>query len=87
MECRTMRETDLVVNVQSAVEDFYPGLTQKQKDLLSEKIYYNFDYSLIYNQLHDDLEFYANSENIDLSDKDGIDERIVTLKVINGGKS
>ncbi len=30
-----MRETDLIVNVQSAVEDFYPGLTQKQKDLLS----------------------------------------------------
>ncbi len=87
MECRTMRETDLVVNVQSAVEDFYPGLTQKQKDLLSEKIFNNFDYSVIYNQLHDDLEFYANSENIDLSDKDGIDERIVTLKVINGGKS
>ena len=45
------------------------------------------DYSVIYNQLHDDLEFYANSENIDLTDKDGIDERIVTLKVINGGKS
>ena len=82
-----MRETDLVVNVQSAVEDFYPGLTQKQKDLLSEKIYNNFDYSLIYNQLHDDLEHYAYSENIDLSDKDCIDERIVTLKVINGGKS
>ena len=87
MECRTMRETDLVVNVQSAVEDFYPGLTQKQKDLLSEKIYNNFDYSIIYIQLHADLEFYANSENIDLSDKDGIDEHIVKLRVINGGKS
>ena len=87
MEYRTMRETDLVVNVQSAVEDFYPGLTQKQKDLLSEKIYNNFDYSVIYNQIHDDLEFYANSENIDLSDKDGIDEHIVKLRVINGGKS
>ena len=87
MECRTMRETDLVVNVQSAVEDFYPGLTQKQKDLLSEKIFNNFDYSVIYNQIHDDLEFYANSENIDLSDKDGIDEHIVKLRVINGGKS
>ena len=82
-----MRETDLVVNVQSAVEDFYPGLTQKQKDLLSEKIYNNFDYSIIYNQIQDDLEFYANSENIDLSDKDGIDEHIVKLRVINGGKS
>ena len=82
-----MRETDLVVNVQSAVEDFYPGLTQKQKDLLSEKIYNNFDYSIIYNQIHDDLEFYANSENIVLSDKDGIDEHIVKLRVINGGKS
>ena len=63
-----MRETDLVVNVQSAVEDFYPGLTQKQKDLLSEKIYNNFDYSVIYNQIHDDLEHYAYSENIDLTD-------------------
>ena len=87
MEYRTKRETDLVVNVQSAVEDFYPGLTQKQKDLLSEKIFNNFDYSVIYNQIHDDLEFYANSENIDLSDKDGIDEHIVKLRVINGGKS
>ena len=82
-----MRETDLVVNVQSAVEDFYPGLTQMQKDLLSEKIFNNFDYSIIYNQLHDDLEHYAYSERIDLSDKDGIREHNVTLKVINGGKS
>ena len=82
-----MRETDLVVIVQSAVEDFYPGLTQRQKDLLSEKIYNNFDYSLIYNQIHDDLEHYAYSENIDLTDKDGIDENIVKLRVINGGKS
>ena len=82
-----MRETDLVVNVQSAVEDFYPGLTQRQKDLHSEKIYNNFDYSLIYNQINDDLEHYAYSENIDLTDKDGIDENIVKLRVINGGKS
>ena len=69
-----MRETDLVVNVQSAVEDFYPGLTQKQKDLLTEKIFNNFDYSGIYNQIHDDLDHYAYSEKIQLEGKDGINE-------------
>ena len=74
----------MVANVQSAVEDSI-WLTQSRR-ICSEKIFNNFDYSVIYNQIHDDLEFYANSENIDLTDKDGIDERIVTLKVINGGK-
>ena len=77
----------IVVDVLSTVKDFYPGLTQRQKDLLSEKIYNNFDYSLIYNQINGDLEHYAYSENIDLTDKDGIDENIVKLRVINGGKS
>jgi len=79
----------IMVDVTSAVEDFYPGLTQKQKDLLTEKIFNNFDYSGIYNQIHDDLDHYAYSEKIQLEGKDGVTEvnNVPQLNVIQGGKS
>ena len=68
-----MRETDLVVNVQSAVEDFYPGLTSEQVELLSKNIVDNWDYSHIYTTMLEDLQGYATFNNIDLEGKDGIE--------------
>ena len=61
---------DLTVDVISAVEDFYPGLNDNQVQTIAAEIVRNFDYSTVYNQIHDDIEYYAQEEVINLIDKD-----------------
>ena len=61
---------DLTVDVISAVEDFYPGLNDNQVQTIAAEIVRNFDYSTVYNQIQDDIEYYAQQEVINLIDKD-----------------
>ena len=60
---------DLTVDVISAVEDFYPGLNDNQVQTIAAEIVRNFDYSTVYNQIQDDIEWYAEKEQINLIDK------------------
>ena len=60
---------DLTVDVLSAVEDFYPGLNDNQVQTIAAEIVSNFDYSTVYNQIQDDIEYYAQEEGIELVDK------------------
>ena len=79
----------ITVNVTSAVRDFYPGLTTKQIDYISEIISDRYDYSSIYDEIHQEIEDIAYTEGIELEGKDGVTEvnNVPQLNVIQGGKS
>ena len=64
---------NLTVDVKQSVEDFYPGLTSEQVELLSKNIVDNWDYSHIYTTMLEDLQGYATFNNIDLEGKDGVE--------------
>ena len=62
------------VDVTSAVKDFYPALTSSEVDLLTKKVFENWDYSDIYNTLLEDIYTYAKFNSKDLAGKDGVEE-------------
>ena len=61
---------NLNVDVLSAVEDFYPGLNDNQVQTIASEIVRNFDYSFVYTQIQEEVEWYAQEEAINLIDKD-----------------
>ena len=79
----------ITVNVTSAVEDFYPGLTTEQGDYMAEIIANRFDYSDIYDNIQEEIESIAYRKGIELEGKDGVTEvnNVPQLNVIKGGKS
>ena len=58
------------VDVKSAIEDFYPGLTVEQVNYMADIIHASFDYSSIYDTIHDEITEIAYRKGIDLTDKD-----------------
>ena len=58
------------VDVKSAIEDFYPGLTVEQVNYMADIIHTRFDYSSIYDAIHDEITEIAYRKGIDLEDKD-----------------
>ena len=82
-------DTRITVNVTSAVRDFYPGLTTKQTDYIAQSITNRYDYSSIYDEIHQEIEDIAYTEGIELEGKDGVTEvnNVPQLNVIQGGKS
>ena len=58
------------VDVKSAIEDFYPRLTVEQVNYMADIIYKRFDYSSIYDEIHDEITEIAYRKGIDLTDKD-----------------
>ena len=71
------------VNVLSAVQDFYPGLSIEDAILITQEITSNWDYSEIYNEIQDNITWYANSHNIELEGKDGVTEESDNVYVLN----
>ena len=61
---------NISADVLSSVEDFYPGLNDNEAQTLAAEIVNNFDYSVVYNQILHDLEWYAQEQGIELEDKD-----------------
>ena len=58
------------VDVKSAIEDFYPRLTVEQVNYMADIIHTRFDYSSIYDTIHDEITEIAYRKGIDLEDKD-----------------
>ena len=58
------------VDVKSAIEDFCPGLTVEQVNYMADIIHTRFDYSSIYDTIHDEITEIAYRKGIDLEDKD-----------------
>ena len=71
------------VNVLSAVQDFYPGLSIEDAILITQEITSNWDYSEIYNGIADDISHYADSHDIELEGKDGVEIESDNVYVLN----
>ena len=69
----------LTVNVTQAVADFYPGLSDERVEFLSDSIIRNFDYSIIYDTIHDDLTLLADKYQIELEGMDGVSEEEIVI--------
>ena len=69
----------LTVNVTQAVADFYPGLSDERVEFLSDSIIRNFDYSIIYDTIHDDLTLHADKYEIELEGMDGVSEEEILI--------
>ena len=66
----TMKKHFVQLDVKSAVEDFYPALTDSEVDVITEDIVKTWDYSQFYNTIDDLIPGVANKNAIDLTDKD-----------------
>ena len=75
------------VNVLQAVQDFYPGLSDDDAELIASDIRKQWDYSEIYNEIQDNITWYANSHDIDLEGKDGVTEAENNIYVLDSPKS
>ena len=62
------------VDVTSAVQDFYPALSDSEVDLIAKNISENWDYSTMYQDVYDNIRYCATFNNIDLTQKDGVYE-------------
>ena len=71
------------VNVLEAVQDFYPGISDDDAQLITDEIINNWDYSEIYNAIQDDIKWYADSHDIELEGKDGVTEESNNVYVLN----
>ena len=71
------------INVLSAVQDFYPGISDDDAQLITDEIINNWDYSEIYNQIQDDIKWYADSNDINLKGKDGVEIESDNVYVLN----
>ena len=58
------------VYVLSAVKDFYPGLNDDEAQSIAAEIVRNYDYSMLYDEIHYDLQSAAAMCNIELKYKD-----------------
>ena len=71
------------IDVLQAVQDFYPGLSIDDAELIASEITSNWDYSEIYNGIADDISHYADSNDIELEGKDGVEIESDNIYVLN----
>ena len=71
------------MNVLSAVQDFYPGISDDDAQLITDEIINNWDFSQIFNAIQDDIKWYADANNIDLTGKDGVEVESDNVYVLN----
>ena len=82
----TLSFNKIEIDLTLLVQDFYPALTTKQTESIAYIIAENFDYSELYDELHQYILEAANNQGIDLVDKDGIyPNESPNLTVIQGG--
>ena len=82
----TLSFNKIEIDLTLLVQDFYPALTTKQKESIAYIIAENFDYSGLFDNIHEDIVEAANNQGIDLVDKDGIyTDESPNLTVIQGG--
>ena len=75
----------LSIDLNSTVEDFYPGLSESDAKLIASEIYNIWDYSSQYQLIADKIDEMAETLGIDLDNKDGVYDK-PQLTVIKGGK-
>ncbi len=82
----TLSFNKIEIDLTLLVQDFYPALTTNQKESIAYIIAENFDYSELYDEIHQYILEAANNQGIDLFNKDGIyPDESPNLTVIQGG--
>ena len=61
------------VDVLDAIKDFYPGLPEFQAELIARSVVDRWDYTQMYDCIADDISWYADSHDIELEGKDGVE--------------
>ena len=68
-----MRDYLIQVDVLEAVQDFYPGLSLEDATQIAETIVDRWDYTQMFDNIADDITWYADGHGIDLEGKDGVE--------------
>ena len=71
------------IDVLSAVQDFYPGLSIEDAILITQEITSNWDYSEIYNEIQDNIISVVQERDIDITGKDGVEIESDNVYVLN----
>ena len=78
-----MRDYLIQVDVLEAVQDFYPGLSLEDATKIAERIEYKWDYTQMYDSIAEDITWYAQSFDIELEGKDGVEIPEDNIHVLN----
>ena len=60
----------IFVDLKESIEDVYPGLHPDEVDVIAQNIHENWDYSSIYDEVIDQIEYVGEEKNITLDGKD-----------------
>ena len=71
------------VDVLEAVQDFYPGLSVEDATQIADSILDKWDFTQMYNSIADDITWYADSLDIELEGKDGVEIPEDNVYVLN----
>ena len=75
------------LDVNDAVGNLYPALSDGQRELLSQKIHQWWDYSAMMSEFIDVLHEVADSNAIDLEGKDGYEIETDNIYVVHSPKT
>ena len=78
-----MTTLKIEIDVLQAVRDFYPGLSEDNADLIAREIVHDWDYSEAYNGIIDEIHRTADSYDIELEGKDGVEIETDNIYVFN----
>ena len=78
-----MKDYLIQVDVLEAVQDFYPGLSTEDATQIADCIMNKWDYTGEYNKISDDITWYADSLDIKLEGKDGVEEEVDNIYELN----
>ena len=68
-----LKDYTITIDILEAVYDFYPGLSTEEATQIADCIMNRWDYTQMYNQISDDITWYADSLLIDLEGKEGVE--------------
>tara|TARA_B100001287_G_C22652678_1_gene516029 strand:- start:1390 stop:1632 length:243 start_codon:yes stop_codon:yes gene_type:complete len=72
----------LEVDLCQAVRNFYPGLAEEEILIIASQIYWDWDYSDIYEKIRTDILNISASNKISLANKDGISTNLRHLRIV-----
>ena len=78
-----MTTLKIEIDVLQAVREFYPGLPEDDADLIAREIVHDWDYSEQYNTIVDEIHRTADSYDIELEGKDGVEIETDNIYVFN----
>ena len=78
-----MKDYTITIDILEAVYDFYPGLSTDEATQIADCIMNKWDYTGEYNKIADDISWYADSLDIELEGKDGVEIPEDNVYVLN----